>query len=509
MLDAAIADFLDTVTEREFDPVVIALLSARGFYDIHFIHGAFEFGKDILAKRADDETGIVHQYAIQSKAGDLGMPEWRAVRPQLEESEYNTLGHPSFDEALPRVAVLLTTGRLKGAAPTDAQQFARTAEKRGLARIEFWERPDLTGWLTSRPQLALLSMDDQHELQKMLVAAREDDVSEPQLEQFTRRWIDGDAAGVEGAVLIHALRERGRLDLAAMCALHMFRAATMRGSLGARAAQRLFCAVSADLLDHVEPLLDDPAELARVDPHPAALVSYAVTAVRTAEILALAALVHDDEEECARLSDAALTLVTSHPGTARPVSDQFAISLVPITAVVHRSAPHLASTYLRAVARWLMERSDAAAGGLGLGSMDEPPRMVVERLLGGWLEATELSPSKSSYVLTVILDLCIAAGLTDVYDDVRADAEAMRITACATTVGAREETFRRGGGTVRPLPRIEYHADGSASPPRDLDCAWHGADALLLTASCRSRHYISTLREILTGSAERGSRASS
>lgn len=509
MLDAAIADFLDTVSEREFDPVIIALLSARGFYDIHFIHGAFEFGKDIIAKRVDDETGVVHQYAIQSKAGDLGMPEWRAVRPQLDESEYNTVGHPSFDEALPRVAVLLTTGRLKGAAPTDAQQYARTAEKRGLARIEFWDSLDLTGWLTSRPQLALLSMDDQHELQKMLVAAREDDVSEPQLERFARRWMERDSAGVEGAVLVHSLRERGRLDLAAMCALHMFRGATIRGTLGAEAARRLFCTVSVELLDHVEPLLDDPADLARVDLHPASLVSYAVTAVRTAEILALAALVHDDEDEHTRLSDAVLTLATMHPGAARPVSDQFAISVIPIVAVLHRFAPHLASVYLRSVARWLIERSDATAGGLGLGAMDESPRMVVERLLGGWLETTEVSPSQSSYVLTVILDLCVAAGLADLYNDVRTDAEAMRITACATSVGAREETFRRGGGTVRPLPRIEYHADGSTTPPRDLDCAWPGADAVLLMASCRSRHYMSTLREILAVPAEQGNRASS
>lgn len=46
--------------------------------------------------------------------------EWRAVRPQLAECEYNALGHPSFDASLPRVAVLVTTGRLKGSAPADA-----------------------------------------------------------------------------------------------------------------------------------------------------------------------------------------------------------------------------------------------------------------------------------------------------------------------------------------------------------------------------------------------------
>lgn len=285
MLDATIGGFLDTVTEREFDPVIIALLAARGFYDIHFIHGSFEFGKDILAKRADPATGEAHQYAIQSKAGDIGLPEWRAVRPQLEESEYNTLGHPSFDASMPRVAVLLSTGRLKGAAPTDAQQFAQTADKRGLARIEFWDREDLTGWLASQPDVAILSTGEQNDLQRILVDVRADSLDEPTLERFSRRWIDNEASGLEGAVIVNALRERGRLDLAAMCAAHMYRGAMIGARpQSAEAAKRLFCAVSLLLLDAVKPLLADPADLARVDPHPASLVSYAVTTVRTTEI---------------------------------------------------------------------------------------------------------------------------------------------------------------------------------------------------------------------------------
>lgn len=498
MLDATIGSFLKTVTEREFDPVIIALLAARGFYDIHFIHGAFEFGKDIVAKRADPKTGKVHQYAIQSKAGDIGLPEWRAVRPQLEESEYNTLGHPSFDETLPRVAVLLTTGRLKGAAPTDTQQFAKTAKKRGLARIDFWDREDLIGWLTSHPEAAALSTADQHELQRILVDVRVDAVDEPALERFSRRWFDNDAAGIEGAVIINALREHGRLDLAAMCAVHMFRAALIGGRvLSAEAARRLFCAVSVLLLDAVEPLLKDPADLARVDPHPASLVSYAVTAVRTTEVLALAALVHDVDEDVARLTNAVVTLASSHPGAARPVSDQFAVALIPIVMVLRRHDPGAAADYLRAVARWTMERHNPAHAGLGLGSMDETPRDVVERLLGGWLESTTVSRSQTTYVLAVLLDLCLSAEEKDLFEAVLSDAEAFRLTPCSTSVGKRVETFRRAGGTVRPVPRIVYAADGSATPEREQDSGWPPLDTLLLTASCRSRHYTASLAALL------------
>lgn len=498
MLNATIGSFLRTVTEREFDPVIIGLLAARGFHDIHFIHGAFEFGKDIVAKRADPKTGKVYQYAIQSKAGDIGLPEWRAVRPQLEESEYNTLGHPSFDASLPRIAVLLNTGRLKGAAPTDTQQFAKTATKRGLARIEFWDREDLIGWLTSQPEAAILSTVDQHELQHILVNVRGGALDEPALERFSRRWFDHDASGIEGAVIINALREHGRLDLAAMCAVHMFRGALIGGrAQSAEAARRLFCAVSLLLLDAVEPLLDNPADLARVDPHPASLVSYAVTAVRTAEILALAALVHNVDEDVARLTNAVVILASSHPGTARPISDQFAVALIPIATVLRRHDPQAAADYLRAVARWTMERHDHAHAGLGLGSMDETPREVVERLLGGSLESTTVSRSQSTYVLTVLLDLCISAEERELFEAVHNDAKALRLTPCSTSAGKRTEVFRRAGGPVRPVPRITYEADGSATPEREQDSGWPPLETLLLTASCRSRHYTTPVNALL------------
>lgn len=498
MLDATIGSFLKTVTEREFDPVIIALLAARGFYDIHFIHGSFEFGKDILAKRVDPKTGESHQYAIQSKAGDIGLPEWRAVRPQLEESEYNVLGHPSFDASMPRVAVLLTTGRLKGAAPTDAQQFAQTAARRGLARIEYWDREDLIGWLTSQPEVALLSAGDQLQLQSILVAVRTDAIDEPTLERYSRRWSDNDTSGVEGAVIINALREHGRLDLAAICAAHMFRGALVGNRpQSAESAKRLFCAVSMLLLDAVEPLLADPVDLVRVDPHPVSLVSYAVAAVRTTEILALAALLHDADGDVARLTDAVVTLASTHPGAARPVSDQFAVSLLPIVIVLHRQDRRAAADYLKAVARWTLDRSDPAKAGLGLGSIDESPRIVVERLLGGWLESTTLSRAQSSYVLTVILDLCLGVGESDLFAAVRSDAEALRLTPSSSSVGGRPETFRRAGGPVRPVPRISYEADGSATPQRERDSGWPALDTLLLTASCRSRHYANSYVALL------------
>lgn len=506
MLHAAIGAFLDTVSEREFDATALALLAAEGFYDVHFIHGAFEFGKDIVAKRLHPETGVLEQYAIQAKAGDIGQPEWRAVRSQLEEAEHNTRAHPHFDATLPRVAVLLTTGRLKGAAPIDAQEFAQTVQRRGIARIEFWDREQLSARLVSNPELAMVSLSEQENLQGLLVSIRSDVIDEPTLERFTRKWTDEVTIGVaslEAAVLVNALRARQRTDLAAMTALHLYRGARIRGGAEpvadhAESARRLFVTLSSSLRDALNPLLDDPAELARVDPGPTGLISNAVTAVRMAELLALAALVADVPEDRVSLSAAVVTLAAIHPGAARPVSDQFAVSLVPVAIVLHRVDPDAGRAYLEAVSKWLLDRSDPALGGLGLGLMEESPREVVERLLGGSSEATHPSRTLTSYVLTVILDLCLAAGYVDLYRDVLADSRTLRVTPDTTAVArGKRETFRRAGGPVQIVPRIEYGPDGPTYPTLPAESGWPPADTILLTATCRSRHYRGALEELL------------
>src|ERR1700730_10285137 len=104
MLGGVVDHYLQGVSEREFDMPLMALLVSRRFYDIHKTHGAFEFGKDFIAKREDD--GVVYQYAIQSKAGDINLGAWRGVRSQIDEARYNRIAHPSYSQSLPRKVVL-------------------------------------------------------------------------------------------------------------------------------------------------------------------------------------------------------------------------------------------------------------------------------------------------------------------------------------------------------------------------------------------------------------------
>ncbi|WP_029106678.1 hypothetical protein [Mycobacterium sp. URHD0025] len=522
MLRAVVENFLKSLTEREFDGPLLAILSSRGFTDIHFTHGGFEFGKDVIAKKAEAKGGILarlrrgcsrgngltlRQYSIQSKAGDIGMPEWRAVRSQLEECEYNTLSHPSFDEALPRVAVLVTTGHLKGAAAPDAQQFKKSCKARGLAGFEVWDDQDLLTWLCNDPSLGLTATAVQNDLIALVSAINSLNVTEPMLERFSRRWLDGDLDGVrlrqasiEASIICNLLRNTQRLDLAALMSLHLYRAASPSlPNVVSTSALRLFTAYAAELLEQVEPFLDDPKALVNALIEPLAIVTYPAACSRMIEIFGLLALVVDGDL-AARAGEAVRRLCSDHPGSHRPIADQFAASLIAPTVVLARLDRDTATAFLRTVSNWVLDRHDPQKSGLGLADLQENEEVSIERLLGGTLAGTTLSSRLQSYVATVLLDLVFVVGAQDLYEAVRANFEALRIVPTITAADESKAGWRRGGTDVWPQPRVDY---GSWQDPRPGHYSHTSTvdpvSAVILSSVCRSRHYVTAISALLGG----------
>lgn len=497
MLRDVVGTFLDTLTEREFDGPLLALLAARGFFDVHFIHGGFEFGKDVVAKKTDVDTGEVRQYVIQSKAGDIGLQEWRAVRPQLDECEYNTLGHPSFDASLPRVVVLVTTGRLKGAAPADASEYKKAVAARGFAALEIWEKVDLVDWLCDDPTAGVAG-EVQVDLLAMVTSVLDQGVTDRRIEAYARRWMpprgNSTRAAIEAAILINAMTRVRRLDLAISVALQLFRSVEHDGEKapGMReAALRLLTNLCADVLDQVEPLLDDPVDLARSTVSQVALVTYPVVCCRVAEAAALGlALAQDAQDNTAGARfGKALVAASRQPGTARPPSDLFAASVVATTLMLGTVSREAAVNYLRRVARWLLDRHDDELAGLGLASVTEDEKVTAARLLGGPLASTALERRSSSYLATVVMDLAVFMKQRELYEALRENLEALRIVPESTAADETEAKWSRGGPSVWPHPRVDFGpwtTQAAATPPSvDKD----PLTALLLTAACRSRHY--------------------
>ena len=498
MLRDVVGTFLDTLTEREFDGPLLALLAVRGFTDVHFIHGAFEFGKDVLAKRADPATGELRQYVIQSKAGDIGQPEWRAVRPQLEECEYNTIGHPSFDADLPRVAVLVTTGRLKGTAPADVTEYRKSVGARGLADLEIWEKSDLVDWICEQPTVGIAGEAVQLDLLSLMTSVLDSSVTDRRIEMYTRRWLPptGSAtrAAVEAAILVNALVRIKRLDLAIAVALQLVRA-TEHDPAGSdefkSAARRLVLSLARQVREQVEPLLGDPLDFARRTVSEVALLTYPVICCRAAEALALGlALAREasEEDEIRRFQDA-LAALAAQPGTVRPPGDLFASSVIATTVMLSAFQHVSAEAYLGRVARWLLDRHDENLAGLGLASITEDEETTAARLLGGSLASTTLERRASSYLATAVLDLALFLEQKDLYDALRDNIAALRMVPETTGADEAKARWSRGGANVWPLPRVEFAPWDAQETATRATAAIDPVSALLLASACRSRHY--------------------
>ncbi|MFZ1282923.1 MAG: hypothetical protein WAQ75_02240 [Propionicimonas sp.] len=512
MIRVVVAKYLETVTEREFDAPLLAVLASRGCTDIHFIHGSYEFGKDVIAKRVDPVTGVLHQLAIQSKAGDINQAAWRDVRPQLEECGYNTRAHPAFDVTLPRTAVLVTTGRLVGGAAVDAQEYKAVCTTRGLTNVEFWDDQTLLDWICVEPGLALAGTEVSNALMSLLSQIDDHAIGEPMVERYTRGWVGSKSklsrAAVEASIVCNALRRTRRLDLAALTSLHLLRAAVAADRLGSRdmaeAAKSLFCGYGQELLNEIEPLLEDAHRLAEPVMTLGAAATYPAMCCRLTEIVALLALTADGSELAERAFRATQVLVDSHPGSTRPPSDAFAVSIVPVVCALGRRGRDSASDYLRLVARWLLDRHDDELGGLGLASLDESEEVTVERLLGGKLSGTTLERRRPSYLLAVVLDLFIVLGDQARYEAVRDQARALRIVPTMTYAHESESWWLRGGPAVWPQPNIPYGDWGAMPVHHAVSIEVAAIDAVLMAAVCRSRHNVNAIAEVLSNNPEAG-----
>ena len=226
MLRAVLADFLSSLPdERAFDEPFKALLRQRGFYDIHLLHGAFEFGKDFIAKK--DTAGSPQQWVFQTKAGNIGKSDWQGIRSQLEEIRTNSLGHPNLDKNCPPVPVLVFTGRLVGQAPTSAQQYNEWLQANSQPKVEFWNGDRLLD-LFQDPASAFVENSADGELLGLIGDIDAGRCDDRRVKKFSRRWMTSDADGfgastLEAAVVAARLAQQDRLDLACISALSLLR----------------------------------------------------------------------------------------------------------------------------------------------------------------------------------------------------------------------------------------------------------------------------------------------
>lgn len=548
MLDDAVASFLDAVTEREFDAPFVALLRSHGYSKIHLLHGQFEFGKDVIAQLEQPPT----QFAFQTKAGNIGLPQWTSeVRGQIEVLRLNPLAHPDYDTTLPREGVLVLTGRLVGGAPLDVQSYKQRIDRmraggavlskiplvRGYAsrrkRIEepgfdVWDRERLIELMTASPEAGLTGFSD-GPLLELLGRIDQSRLGESRLERFTERWIGG-SDGIEWRALLEAslvanrLRRAGRLDLACFTALCVIRAvwASVHGvepPPGSAVEQRnvaaaMFMHYAKDVWASVSDDLLVPERLLELGP--GLMVTYPVQCSRLIEVLGLYGLADEGVE--ADVSDWLLQFIQAHPGASRPISDRWAVSLLPAVLLIARHHRSECASFLQDVLRWIGDRHDNEQ--LGLAAPHAEPLEEVEYLLGSALEHIGHSARRSSYLAAVTMDLAAVLEDADLYDLAYNEVAAVDISPfLAIPRDDVSQYMATGHGINVPVNTspnyAEYQADGdgwrmAAHHDDDVDRYYLGRigrywDHLALSIVCRDRHWVAGVHALLHEPAADGS----
>jgi hypothetical protein len=497
MLDGVVDHYLQGASEREFDMPLMALLVSRGFYDIHKIHGAFEFGKDFIAK-CEDNDGVLHQYAIQSKAGDINLGAWREVRPQIEEARYNGIAHPSYSRSLPRKAILVTTGRLVGGAAGDAQEYKDFLDRRNEISFEVWDQDELRGWLTRDPACGMAS-GMAAEMLAVIAAAEKGPISHQQLERYTRKWtaIPLHRVAIEAAVIANKLRICRRADLAAITALCALRAAHSQDTdpharLFSAAARQLHASYATGLLRTYQDAVAGPRSLLdRLNstyPH----FAYPVTCLRLAETLGLLAMAGHVEEDVAEDARLAVTaIVSKQPGIGRPLSDRWAVSLMCAALSTFRDSPDEVAELLKTVIVWI---ADSYENRPGLASVDCSELEELEYLLGAALSHIEIRRRRISYLATMVLDLCVFFGFRDLYLAGVHDFHAVDLAPTILVADERAAKWGAGEFGIQSMPLVTYKEAWNSETqflphqdtigPKSLP-AW---DAVALACLPRNRH---------------------
>jgi hypothetical protein len=517
VLRNVLEDYLKSIKdERLFDPPFLSLLPAMGFSDVRHTHGGAEFGKDFIAKRTN-RNGEWVQYSFQLKAGDVDQPFWREkVQGQMLEALMTPRSHPHFDGDLPHQSVLVVTGRLAGNAGPAIDSFNEQLGRMGKLPIKVWEQPCLIDALASR------GLEGVHRATAADYAAYgrfysvygksvQGTVSEREIEEHSNSWIEG-PRDVTMRMLIAAVEAE---SIAARCSANGLAYEALKAHLGLlRAAMHsLFVEGSPERAEHLKQLNRLALEvvrratgmyLAEVRQDWAAagkdllkllggsalIVTYPVLCARVAEVAGMLYFLEERRKKRKEVADFLEEFVSGEPGCGHPISDRYAVSLVPaILALRHGGRLDAARDLLRRATVWLCDRQEK---GSGLAQLEDDAYTEVATLISYPFESVRVSKRPSSFLATVLCDLAAFVGDPQLYEEVVNDVKAVEMVPQYWQAQDTEGQFSVGAGDVIQYPTgLDYKDE--YTPFDDRQFATHirnEPESFRLTDSLSSASYL-------------------
>lgn len=450
MLRNVLEDYLNSVVEIDLDYPLMSLLQAMGFYDIHYTHGAVEFGKDFIAKRV--ENNVEYQYGIQSKKGDIGQALWRnEIRGQLEEAIISDLSHPQFNTALPRKVVLVTSGRLSGNARLASQEFKSRLEMDGrVQELLFWEKEQIIQFseeygLTGIHQNTAKGLAGFAQFYLIYSKAIQGILSDREIEEFSRLWLDESLeyrkrilrASIEAGIIGSKLVEAGQIYGAIIIYLSLAR--VIMASTHENDDPFIIDIYTELVEEKITPLCKQFFQQLRTEWEGAEksllhlsitngffqLLHYLVWCSRALEIVSLYFFLVKNNVE----KDDAVTFlaefVEAEEGCGHIPGDRYTISLVwPILAFIQVGMPDKAINLVKRSVVWLCDRVEKD---FGLARYEADEYEETAMLLGTSFDFIKVEKNRSSFLATAMTDLAAFIGDKEFYADVVNDIEACEL----------------------------------------------------------------------------------
>lgn len=473
LLRNVLAAFLgDLPSERALDLPFMSLLHEMGFFEVHFTHGQAEFGKDFIARRHEPDGDV--QYAFQTKCGDVNQPQWRnEIQGQMLEAAVSGLSHPAFDTSIPRRSVLVLSGRLTGNAPVAFQDFNHQLRQLRCAPAECWDRERLIELFIEHGPDAVYGTDarDVRTYGKFFAAygeAARGAFPAHEIERHSRAWAHAKGlfiGGLEAELLVGACSKAGRsyeslvcllgFARACMCAAHAGDSASKGKEVLAVCMTRINELANDYLLGVERALSEESNDFFSAVGGDGRVASYPAECARAFEIAALVFFLGNEAQR--GRATATLMALAREPGTAHPLSDRSAVSLVlgvlALCVAGHRT---LANDLLANATVWVADRYEQ---GFGLAEFDADPDRELAVLFGYPFDRVQVKPIRSSFIATALCDLAAFLGDNAVYQDVVNEFLAVEIAFSYWQVRDTDGQFHIDGQDVLQYPNIEYESD--------------------------------------------------
>ncbi len=141
MLEKLLENWLDSASERSYQPAFVQMLSARGYTVVHSTrHAALEFGKDVLAVAP---SGIGCAYQLKGNPGGrMGLAAFRRIQPQLVQLMSQAIVFPGFPTR-PHRSYLVSNGYFDEEVQRAADDLNRAGYR---SRLTLISRGDLLAW---------------------------------------------------------------------------------------------------------------------------------------------------------------------------------------------------------------------------------------------------------------------------------------------------------------------------------------------------------------------------